>query len=349
MPYGTLATLDTLATTQQTVVAYGEDKVFEEISALLDAHNVLMEEKMRDLVERTTDRLRRYGTREQMEMEEIDEYGTPEAQKVTAGANLGFPLRMYGIAVQWTRKFFQNATVAELTAQFVAAQEADVRNLDRAIKQALFKPTNYTFTDRLIDRVELPVKALINADSTTVPLGPNGEVFDGATHTHYLANATLTEAAVESLLETVVEHYATGQVMLYINRAQEAGIRAMTGSFTAYLDTRIIPGSGVTRANGALDQTQLYNRAIGIFDQAEVWVKPWVPANYLLAWVKGAPKPLAYRERNAGSGNFMIAFEDEVHPLRARAMEREFGIAVNERTSAAILEVGDGTYTEPTF
>ena len=350
MAYGTLSSFDTLATSQQTIAQYGEDKAFEAIDAQRMAHNEIVMEQTQDLVERTTDRQRRYGGGDNMSMDEVDEFGTGDAQKISAGVTVGFPLRLFDLSVQWTRKYMQNATAAELAAQFTAATDAHYKRITREIKRALFTPTNSTFTDRLVDGVSLAVKALVNADSAAIPVGPNGESFDGSTHTHYLARvSTLAASDVISAIETVLEHHAAGGVRLYINRAQEAAIRGFTSNFTAYLDARIIPGSAVTTAGSPLVQRNLYNRAIGIFDSAEVWVKPWVPANYMFVFIEGAPKPLVLRERTPGSGGLTIAAEDESHPLRARTLESEFGVGVWTRTNGAVLYTGATSYAAPTI
>lgn len=352
MAYGTLSVADLLATSRnQTVAQVGEDRVWESIESYLAAHNAILNEQLADLVERTTERLAGVGGVADMSMEELDEFGRADAQKVTAGALLGFPLRLYGVAVQWTRKWFANHTPAELVAQIDAAMTADILNVQKQIKRAIFIPTNYTFVDKLIDRVEIPVKALVNADGMTIPSGPNGETFNAATHTHYLARASTSLAAsdVTNLLATVAEHYNSGDLKLYINQAQESTIRGFTSNFTPYVDARIIPSNGTTVARGALDQSNIYNRAIGVFDQAEVWVKPWIPAGYLFAWMRGQQPPLAFRERRQGSGDFQLDYENEQYPLRARQMGREFGIGVRTRINGAVLYAGDTVYAAPSL
>lgn len=349
MPFGTLSVSDLLASTQQTVAQVGEQDIFQAITALLAAHNNLMNEKLRDFVEVSTDTQRRYGGVDAMSFEELDEYGRADAQKVTAGDTVAFPLRRRGAALQWTRTWFEEHTPSELMAQVNAATDADAKMIDRDIKRALFTSTNSTFVDRLVNNVSLGVKALVNADSASIPVDPYGNTFNTATHTHYLANATLTEAAVISLLETVIEHFETGTPMLYINRAQEAGIRAMTTSFTAFVDERITVGSATAVADGAFPAMGLYNRPIGLFNGAEVWVKPWIPAGYLFVWVRGQDVPLVMRIRRAGAGGLELEYEDETHPLRARGIARKYGIGVWNRVNGAVLYAASGTYTVPTF
>jgi hypothetical protein len=350
MALGTLVTLDTLAASQQTIAEIGEDRAFDAINSALQAHNSIMNELTSGLAEATTDRQRRYGGDDNMTMDEVDEFGRGDAQKISAGVTVGFPLRLFDLSVQWSRKYFQNATGAELAAQFTAAQKAHRKRVIREIKRVIFTPTNTNnWVDRLVDTVQLNLKALVNADSAAIPAGPNGETFDGATHTHYLGTASLAAADVIALLETVREHYNSGQQMLYINRAQETAIRGFTANFTAYLDARIIGQTDENQARGTLNPSNLYNRAIGVFDGAEVWVKPWVPANYMFTWIDGVPKPLVKRERRAGSGNLVIAAEDEAYPLRARTLEAEFGFGVWNRTNGAALRTNNATYAAPTI
>ena len=355
MGYGTLQISDLLAATQPTIIQFGEDRVFDAIDAALAVHNALMADKLDSLVDETTiDRLRRYGGTDQMEMEETDELNRVDAQKVTAGQNIGFPLRNASIALQWTRKYMQTHTPAELAAQFTAAQDADIRYIDRQIRRAFFRPTNYTFVDRLVDNLDIPVKALLNADGSAIPLGPNGEAFDGATHTHYMGVATLDQTGLTSLIRNVTEHYDVGEPQLYINEAQEATIRGFTNAangdvFQPYYDSRVIVADDITRASGVLDMANLSDRAIGVYGQARVHVKPWVPANYMLVYMMGQVKPLAIRERNPGSNVFALDYENDTFPLRARQLSREMGIGVWTRHAAAVMYIGGASYVQPTL
>ena len=355
MAFGTLTTFDTMATTYNTTVAkFGEDRAFEAITESFAAHNQLMNEMLDGFVEKTTDRLRRYGGPDSMSMEELDEFGTPDAQKIAAGETVAFPLRFYGIGLQWTRLFFQNAMASELAAQVTAMQDADVKAVQREIKLALFKAANYTFVDRRVDHISLAVKRLINADSSSIPIAPDGTTFDGSSHTHYHFSdaAALTAAEVTTLIEDVLEHFLSGEIELYINRAQEVWARALTG-FTAFVDARIIPASTSSVARGALDNVNLTNRAIGIFGPAVVWVKPWVPSGYVVAMHTGGQKALAMRTREQGGGNLELLFDNEIYPLRARAMGREFGIGVYNRLAAAVAFIDAANnvnaYQDPTI
>jgi hypothetical protein len=354
MPYGTYTTLDTLAASQQTVAQFGEDNAFLSIDIAVQAHNALLDEKNRELVEFTTDRLRRYGGAVTKNMTRVDQFGRASAQKMAAGDNVGFPLYLSQITTQWTRKALQVLTAAELAADVRANLDADTRDLDLSLRNAIFSPTNNTtYADVLVDNVTLPLRALVNADGASIPPSMDGvTTFNAATHTHYLftAGVSLAAADVIALIETVIEHYNQGEARLYINRAQEAAVRALT-NFSPYIDQRVLRADTAQVAAGALDPLNLYNRAIGIYNGAEVYVKPWIPSGYLFAFMVNAAKPLAFRTRTPGAGLELVA-DDEKYPLRAKTWEREYGVSVWNRTNGAVLYIdtgAGGAYVAPTL
>ncbi len=287
MTYGTLNTLDTLASLRAAtgvVAEIGEDVAFESINAALQTHSMLLKEALTDFVEMTTDRLRRYGGPDTMALEELDEYGTAGAQKIAPGATIGFPMKLYGGALQWTRTYFQNVTGTELAGQVSAMMDADVKNTHKQLKYALLYPT----------------------------------------------------------------HFLSGKVQVLINQASEAVVRALTG-FYPYYDMRLTPSlNAVNATNANLDVVNLTNRAIGVYGPAEIWVKPWIPANYMVAMqMDTQQKALVMRTRNAGGGNLELDFDVEEHPLRARHYGREFGFGVWNRVAAAVLYTNGGSYTSP--
>jgi hypothetical protein len=346
MAYGTLSTLDSLAATQQSIAAYGEDRAWEDVAAALAAHTNQMNAMMAPLLERTTDRQRRYGTAASRTMQVADQFGRPQAQKITAGATLGFPLRLYEDALQWTRKFMQApGSAQQLAAEFDAILDADRRLVLYEMKRALMTPTNYTFNDVLVDNVQLAVKALANADGASIPLGPNGESFDGSTHSHYLytSGTSLAAADVSAGITTVREHTAMGVIQVWINSAQESAMRGLTG-FVPHLYGYIQRGGGATddATNQALSVANPNDRSIGFFGEAEVFVKSWWPSGYLgYVNVGAAQAPLVMRTRE-GQGDLVLVFDDEDHPLRARAYEREFGIGVHNRVAVAVQYIDSG-------
>ena len=359
--YGTLNLLDTLAAIDQAnVMEYGEDKLYQHISDLLVMHNKHTREMIDLFVERTTEKVARYGNQAVGgEMVEVDEWGRVDVQKTAVtGHDIGWPLRSYQYGIGWTKKYFEIKAVADIAKEFVNAQTADVRNLRRQILTGLFRPTNNTsYIDRLDNQVTLPLRALINADGTTLPMNEYGTTFDGATHTHYLARAggSLVAADITALVDTVVEHGVNGgQVLLYINKAQEAAISAMA-LFDAFQKPLIDPGPGSTADVAAggrkLNPYNMDDRPIGVWDgYVIVWTKPWIPANYQVAFITGGANAKVLRMRRrpvAGYGEYRLVGEHDHFPLRAQHFEREFGVSAWNRTGAAILYSNGTSYVEP--
>lgn len=361
--YGTLVTIDTLqAIDAANIFEYGEDLLYQHIRDLLDIHNAQVRDMTTLLVEPTTERVARYGNQAvTAEMVEVDEFGAADVQKTAVvGHDIGWPLRKFQYALGWTRNYFEVKSVADLAKEYVAAQDADAKNVRRKILQALFHPTNNTaYQDRFIDGVTLPLRALINADGTTLPMDEYGNTFDGSTHTHYLARAggTLAASDVTALVDTVVEHGVHGgEVVLYINKAQQAAVSAMA-LFDPFQKPLIEPGPGSTAdvvAGGrVLNPYTVDDRPIGVWDgYVIVWTKPWMPANYLATIITGGrnPKVLRQRRRNvAGYGDFRLVGQHDHFPLRADHMEREFGVSVWNRVGAAVMYAGGTSYVEPTI
>jgi hypothetical protein len=350
MAYGTLSTLDTLASIRQSVLAFGEDRAWESISLTLDAHNRQFVELAGALIERSTDARRSYGTTDTKQMEELDQWGLPDAQKITAAQTVDFPLRRYGNSLQWTRQWLMSNTVAQMAAEITSILDSDRLGLMRQIKRAVYIPTNTTFIDKLgvPANISLNVKAFANNDGSGYPVGPNGEVF-ATSHTHYLANATLTDTVAGNLVVAVQEHYNTGMPVIVINSADEAAWRALT-NFKAYLDPRISLNANANQATTRLNLTDLYNREIGLYGAAVVRVKPWAIANYAFAYLEGQSPPLVMRVPPFEQlGDLQLMYEDDRHPLQARSYERQYGVGVWQRVSGAVLYHAGGAYATPTI
>ena len=334
----------------QSVKEFGLDTIRRVLEDDLAAHNIIMQDMVTEFCEVTTDVQRKYGSSASNDMAEVDEYGRAPGQKIATGATCGFPLRLFQFPVGWTEKWMEVRTPADMAQATIDAEKAHMRQIQRQIKMAIMLSANYTFNDFLVDKIDLAVKRLVNADSAPIPDGPNGETFNGATHTHYLARVggALAATDVTGLINTVVEHGFGGAVRIAINKADEATVRALSG-FTAYQDPRLILGISTNQPGVRLDISRLDNRAIGIFGAAEVWVKPWVPANYMICWDSANPnKPLAFRQRSAQSlQGLRIAATMSSFPLVAEFMEAEFGIGVWTRTNGAVLYFGGVAYADP--
>lgn len=359
--YGTYSLADLLdRNANLSVVQYGMDRMFDSVRTYIAARERIMQDMMGTLVERSTDRQRRYGGfTSDFAFQKLDEFGAAAPQKTTATpVNVGFPLDRWGVSVQWTMSYFERKTAAEFAQEFDKLAQADADRLNNEMLRALTTPTNNTsYVDYMTDGVTLAIRRLTNADSTVVPTAPDGTSFNAATHTHYLARVgTLAASDITATTDTVAEHYAAGQLRLYINRAQEAAVRGFTSNFRAFQSPLIAQAPGATADQPVnayrLNMLSPNERDIGLWDdKAIVSVKPWIPANYMFAWMDGAPPPLVMRLPDRGRGGGALHMEDEHrhHPLTAQFFGRYFGLGVWERTNGAILYVGGTTYTAPTI
>lgn len=358
MPTGTytIADLAENAFATTTVQEFGMDRMNEAIVADLAIHNARTNEMLADLAERTTERSTVYGTNAEGDMFPVDEFGRGPTQKVAVGSKVEFPLDKFQFPIGWTADYLRRATVQDMAKRQISARQAHLRRLQTDVKNALFGVTNYTWVDRMVDSNSLAVKRLVNADSGAIPNGPNGETFNAATHTHYdgidwsAANTAARIAAIQALIQDVVEHGHGADVRLYINRAQETDVRALTPNFAA-LPPPNIEYRNTDTAVGRLDITRADNRLIGYFDGFPVYTKPWVPANYFFAFSAGsAGKPLRYRVSTVpGEQGLVIAGEIITHPLQAQYFEARHGFGAYTRTNGAVLYLLNATYTAPTF
>ena len=356
MAYGTLSIFDTIggrrAAANDYIGLYDPATLYQQLQIFLDAHNRLMDQMNEDLIRPTTERFMTWGSYDELSMTDGDEMSRPDVQKITVNPTMmGLPLRIRQVAYGVTQLFMQTKTIGDLEQVVTACTDADVKDRLASIRAALFNPTdNLTYRDRFVDNITLPIRTLVNADGTYIPPDQFGNIFNPNTHTHFLATSSFGASDLQALVDTIVEHYASGSVRIYISRGLETTVRGFTG-FYPYWDGRLTPSVNQTNALGVeLDILNIYNRPIGIFGAAEIWVKPWVPSSYCFGFNTDAPKPLAMRTRptaGVARGDLRIAAQYDMYPLQATFMEREYGVGVVERTNGACLYTGGGSYVAP--
>ncbi|MBA2412275.1 MAG: hypothetical protein H0V63_05550 [Burkholderiaceae bacterium] len=318
----------------------------------LAGHNRVMEEMLGELADVTTDRIRTYGSTQGGSMVETDEYGRAPTQKEAPGETLGFPLKRFQYAVGWTDVWFDIHKPIDMAVAVAGAQSAHRQRVAWDIKNALFQSANYTFTDHLVDNVVVGgtngVKRLLNADSTTIPVSPSGTTFTGSSHTHYVGEASYTAAFLTTEIANVTEHGHTADMRVYINSAQETATRAFTG-FVAYVESRVQNlTAGLVAVGRSLDvNAPIDNRAIGLFGGAEVWIKPWVPANYVFIFDAAGPKPLVFRQRDQTVlQGLRLKATNRAFPLEAEFFVAEYGISAWNRTNGSVLYIANATYAD---
>lgn len=349
---GTLSLDDLISTRFQrtNAQAFGLDNLAAIAQRDLEAHNRNMDDVVGKFAVRSSDADRLAGTSTRRRMIETDEFGRPPTRKEKPGQTVAFPLRRFQIATGWTRDYFIRASVQEFAQSTLDVMKAHAIDVLTELKKALYLSSNYSFTGEL-DPITRAVKRLVNADSASIPDGPNGEVFDGATHTHYTAEASLTAPNLLASINSVVEHGHGAQVQTYINVANEAAVKALSG-FSPYIDRRLTLAADTNEPLARLDPTRVDNRPIGLFGAAEVWVKPWAIAGYALTCdVSGDAPPLVMREEpDAALQGLQLVLPDiQMHPLNARYWEARFGFGCWNRTNGAVHDFGNASYTDPTI
>jgi hypothetical protein len=346
---GILSMADMLKMRQVSAVQVGLDTIGASLAADLAVHNRLLQDALGYLAQNTADRRRRYGISGVLEFQEADEFTRSHTQKVITGSVVEFPLKAFQASIGWTAQFFRNKSVADLAATQVAAKAGHVQSILSALKRAVYGASNYVWNDYRVDGIDLQVRRFLNADGEAIPMGPNGEIFDPLTHSHYLFSNGLTNAAAIALVSTVVEHHQDGQPIVFINTADEAAWRALA-DFKPYIDSRLsIPTASSTPLT-RLNPFRANDRAIGLFGAAEVWVKPWALSNYAFCTdTRSELKPLVIRTRS-GSGPVLDTVGTNVlFPQQAEYMESEYGVGTWTRTNGAVLYHAGGAvaYVSP--
>ena len=333
---------------------YGFDRIVEVLTADLQAHNERVADELTWLAEPVTVGIGRNGSSVQGTMEEVDDHARGTTSREQPGSNVGFPLRKYRFALGWTRDFEDQATPADYATGVVGAQRADIRRLSYLLKLAVYTPTNSTFYDRYVlpgqIQLNLPVRALYNADSEPIPDSPWGEVFNAATHTHYDANATLTTTALDASITNLTEHGYSNDVKIIINKNDRAGFEALTG-FVRAVPANIIPGNQADVAVQRMDSQRTDNRMIGVYDEYEVWVKPWAIQNYaIITDVGSMEKPFAYRQHALSNRmGLFIEADDDNFPYRSQYMTHYMGFGAYNRGNMVVLKFDNASYSAPTI
>lgn len=353
--YGTLSIFDTLDSQRvaagDVINLYNPETLYRQIQAYFDAHNLLREQMIMELVADSTERLTTWGGTAKKTMSRGDEYSRPFAQKMSVTpVEMGFPLERAEIAWQVTKDFMETRTMGDLEKELIGIANADVEDTLTQIRHTLFNPTNNTsYIDHLTDSATLKLRALVNADSTPIPPTKYGTTFDGSTHTHYMGASSYTDTSLKSLITNVSEHYPDGRLFTYINAAQEDTTRGFTSGTTKFyplVDGRLnLPNTDTVM--GELDLGNTEDRPIGVFGRSWIWVKPWIPSGYLFCFSPDAPKPIRRRVRSAERGMLRLRAMLDSYPLHAEVMQREDGFAIYERTNGACLYTGNATYAAP--
>ncbi len=342
---------DLLARRFTTGVEIGLDTIQRVIQAERAMHERLTTEMVSIFADITTDRRRRYGVGNTIRGVRADEFTRAHTQKAITGSEMDFPLDGYQYALGYTAAFLRERTGADIAIAEQSVQAGHQLDIRAALQRAIYGASNYTTRDyRFADNLTLNVKRFVNADGADIPNGPNGESFDGSTHTHYLADATFDDVSAAALVNTVLEHHPGGTIRVFIALADESAWRGLT-NFKPLTDVRLTLAADTSTPIQRLDPFNPSDRLIGYYGAAEVWVKPWALASYPVAmsFAPGVPKPLVCRVRAGNTIRLQNVATNVLFPIQADYSESEFGFGVWTRTNGAVLYTGGGTYTDPTI
>jgi hypothetical protein len=355
---GTYGLQDLIAqNTSVSVVEFGLDALNQMVQARLAFLNASVSEQLGLFCEESVDSRRIWGSTQNFEMKELDEFGVAKTQKGSLGTEVAFPLRHFGVAVGNTKDWYFRATAAEFAKRVIGLESAYKKRVSDEMAFALFGKTNYTFKDYLVDNTSLSVKFALNADSSVIPAAPNGTAFVGSSHQHYTgtSGSTLAYTDIDTLISNVTEHGNTG-VKLYIPQALVATLAGLASTkFVKLSYTGIIPASTATSTVEKMDVANVdpNNILVGFWDGIPVLTRYWVPTSMVLCLAENAygQKPLVYRiEKIAALQGFRLAGNYNVHPLMAEEWEANFGIGAWNRSAYAVLDTAHQTsYTIPTL
>lgn len=379
-----------------TVLQYDRDLLGMQMGQLLEAANHNAAEQMDLYADTTTDRFIHNDETSTVAFQEMNAASMPTAQKAPIyGSNQGFALRRFGVGLQWTEEYFRTQDMKSLAATMQAIITADSDLIAKRIRKAIFNSTNVDFYDFLQDKAILPIKALVNAtggsggDGYILPPAPyNGVTFNSANHTHFMAPGTgngdtITDAAntawgtstaankqtnLNAMISNLREHQSDAKIEILVNWQDAvtywggAGGASTTITGFQHLErVQALAGTYRDKTSGPnYNPDDQFDALLGYFDDVPVYKKPWVPAGYIMAQIKNAPKPLVIRvhkvaapgattsgSMSLGSGDLRQVFSTSNWPLHAEAMVRDFEANVNCRWSMAVMKITATSYAKP--
>jgi hypothetical protein len=297
--------------------------------------------------------------------ERASEYGEPRGirQKPTS-FSLGYDFGWYDLGARYTWQFLADASSGQVTAIHSAALDADNRLVFEVVLSALYNNVNRT---AVIDDLEVPVKALYNADGT-VPPTYKTNVFDG-THNHYLTSgaATITSGDLDDLIEHLRHHgydktNGVTQVLLVNSREGKVirGFRQANGDTYDFIPsvnepqdlileaTQVVSGGRPAGTYGGLNVIGKYGDVLIIEDDL-------FPVGYVVIVGTGGrqnlnnPVGLRQHQRPELRGLRLVKGRDADYPLIDSFYNRGIGTGIRQRGGSAVMQItANPAYTPPT-
>lgn len=297
--------------------------------------------------------------------EKASEYGEPRGirQKPTS-FSIGYDFGWYDLAARYTWQFLADANANQVTAIHAAALDADNRLVFEIVLSALYNNVNRTAN---IDGLEVPVKALYNADGT-VPPTYKTNTFDG-THNHYMVSgaAAIVSGDLDDISEQLRHHgydktNGVTQVLAVNSREGKVirGFRQADGDTFDFIpstsepqDLILEPGQQVSGGRPGGSYAGLH--AIGKYGDILIVEDDMFPVGYIVLVGTGGPQnlnnPVGLRQhaRPELRGMRLVKGRDADYPLIDSFYNRGIGSGIRQRGGSAVMQIkASGSYAPPT-
>lgn len=309
------------------------------------------------------------------EFEEASEFGQPRSARANIDwMRMGYPLRWFDITERYTRRFLRDVTAEQLEANFRAVLEADNRLLFRSTLSALTNKVVAANRPLAKDSATM-IYDLWDGSAGELPPTYAGKTFDSG-HSHYLVSGanSVDSGDIEQLIETIQEHgwglrESNEKIVLMMRKGSiPDAIRGFrrgqpnangavakydfiaSDASPAFLTLEKIVG---TAPPGEWQKLPIF----GSYGDAYLYESYWIPEGYVIAVATSgagsARNPLAFRQHpNRESQGLRLVSDDgkAQYPLLNKYYERGFGVAVRNRSAAAVMQIkATGSYENPTW
>jgi hypothetical protein len=270
-----------------------------------------------------------------------DPHGPGPAVGRYGSYDVAFPLEFFEESFSKSRRALADMDLEQLDAHLDTIFLRDAEGRRRRMLTALFEDSAFTYVDIINGTLTFP--RLANTDGTIYPPVPGAAA--GADDQHYrestytVANITNAANPMLDLLPELMEHQGgrrtTGVDILYLHGTDQTQYLNVIADFTAVPNEHLIPGADTDLARFIQGVPgRMYGEAHGCW-LAE-W--EWIPDTYGIAIFLPKP-PLLNRVHASLPNELTLVATEAAHPLEGAYYTSNYGYAVYDRLSAAVIEV----------
>lgn len=334
----------------QRVSEAGIQTINEAIDASLAEWNRQVNELMATFVTPVTDIQLRYTAPGSHTLQPLDEWGIPKPVRKAGAYTIGFPLSGGGTAWGGNRVTAALMTVQEANDHTADAFRADHDWMRRHLIAVLIDKGGFTFDDP--EKGDINVVGLADGDAqlyirSTGLATTDNHFFGQAADIGDAANPYIT------LRDALTHHPGNGGVIVcHIASNLVADTEALADFTEAEVDGDVQLGPGSTESRLANPGTQFLafgDRVLG--KVSRVWVVEWsaLPDDIIIAHATGADDVVGMRQYPVAELQGLIR---EDHSPDGARFENRFiryaGFGIRNRVGAAVMLIGNSTYSTPT-